>query len=86
MADRALRARSERVHARGAGNLSVSLARRIAAVTPRDAKGLPDPYCFFWGIGVTGCEPPVDFGPGVTPALLSVESVELPVAVESLFG
>ena len=28
-------------------------------------------YCFRSGIGVTGCEPPVDLGPGVTPALLS---------------
>jgi hypothetical protein len=29
-------------------------------------------YCFFSGIaGVTGCAPPVDFGPGVAPALFS---------------
>jgi hypothetical protein len=35
---------------------------------------------------MTGCEPPVDFGPGVTPALLSVESLELLAAVESVFG
>jgi hypothetical protein len=45
-------------------------------------------YCFFV-IGVTGCEPPVDFGPGVTPALLSsfcVAVLELPAAVEPIFG
>jgi hypothetical protein len=49
-------------------------------------------YCFFSGvIGVTGCEPPVDLGPGVTPALLSeallsAEPLELLAAVELLFG
>jgi hypothetical protein len=44
-------------------------------------------YCFFsGGIGVTGCDPPVDFGPGVTPALLSVEPFELLVAVVLVFG
>ena len=54
--------------------------------------GLPTPpvgkaYCFFSGIaGVTGCEPPVDFGPGVTPALFSVEPLESLAAVESEFG
>ena len=45
-------------------------------------------YCFFV-IGVTGCEPPVDFGPGVTPALFSsfcVAVLELPAAVEPIFG
>lgn len=45
-------------------------------------------YCFFSGvIGVTGCEPPVDFGPGVTPALFSssCEALEL-LAVEPVFG
>jgi hypothetical protein len=35
---------------------------------------------------VTGCEPPVDLGPGVTPALLSVEALEVLAAVEALFG
>ena len=31
-------------------------------------------YYFFSGvIGITGCDLPVAFGPGVTPALLSVE-------------
>ena len=48
------------------------------------------PYCFFSGvIGVTGCEPPVDFGPGVTPALFSsfcVAALELLAAVEPIFG
>jgi hypothetical protein len=44
-------------------------------------------YCFFSGvIGVTGCEPPVDFGPGVTPVLFSVEPVELLAAVEPVLG
>ena len=42
---------------------------------PRDGFGSREAYCFFSGvIGVTGCEPPLDFGPGVTPALLPVES------------
>ena len=41
-------------------------------------------YYFFSGvIGITGCDPPVAFGPGVTPALLSVEPFELLVAVVS---
>jgi hypothetical protein len=35
--------------------------------------------------GVTGCEPPVDFGHGVTPALFSVEPLEL-LTVELLSG
>jgi hypothetical protein len=44
-------------------------------------------YYFFSGIaGVTGCAPPVDFGPGVTPALFSVELLELLAAAASLFG
>jgi hypothetical protein len=44
-------------------------------------------YCFFSGIaGVTGCAPPVDFGPGVTPALFSVELLELLAGAVSLFG
>ena len=49
-------------------------------------------YCFFSAIpGVTGCEPPVDFGPGLAPALFSevlfcVEAVELLPAVEPVFG
>lgn len=44
-------------------------------------------YCFFSGIaGVTGCAPPVDFGPGVTPALFSVELLELLAAAASLSG
>ena len=45
-------------------------------------------YCFFV-IGVTGCEPPVDFGPGVTPELFSsfcVAVLELLAAVEPIFG
>ena len=42
---------------------------------------------FFSGVaGVTGCEPPVDFGPGVTPALFSVEPLELLADVESILG
>jgi hypothetical protein len=48
---------------------------------PRDGVGGRRGYCFFSGvIGVTGCDPPVDFGPGVTPALLSVEPFELLVS------
>jgi hypothetical protein len=45
-------------------------------------------YCFFSGVaGVTGCEPPVDFGPGVTPALLSeAKPLELLPAVEPVFS
>jgi hypothetical protein len=40
-------------------------AAALSAFTAR-----PNGYCFFFGvIGVTGCAPPVDFGPGVTPAL-----------------
>ena len=45
-------------------------------------------HCFFV-IGVTGCKPPVDFGPGVTPALFSsfwVAVLELLAAVEPIFG
>jgi hypothetical protein len=54
---------------------------------PRDGFGSREAYCFFSGvIGVTGCEPPLDFGPGVTPALLPVESFESLVAVVSVFG
>jgi len=44
-------------------------------------------YCFFSGAaGVTGCEPPVDFGPVVTSALLSVEPLESLAAVVLVFG
>jgi hypothetical protein len=44
-------------------------------------------YCFLSGVaGVTGCDPPVDFGPGVTPALLSVEPLESLAAVVLVFG
>jgi hypothetical protein len=44
-------------------------------------------YCFFSGVaGVAGCEPPVDLGPGVTPALFSVEPLESLAAVGSEFG
>jgi hypothetical protein len=44
-------------------------------------------YCFFSGAaGVTGCEPPVDFGPGVTPALFSVEPLGSLAAVVLVFG
>jgi hypothetical protein len=58
------------------------LARR-AGISKKPARLT---YYFFSGVmGVTGCEPPVDFGPGVTPALLSVEPFELLVAVVS-FG
>jgi hypothetical protein len=40
-------------------------------------------YYFFSALaGVTGCAPPVDFGPGLTPALFSVEPGAL-LAVES---
>jgi hypothetical protein len=49
---------------------------------------LGDAHCFFV-IGVTGCEPPVDFGPGVTPALFSsfcVPVLELPAVVDPIFG
>jgi hypothetical protein len=43
-------------------------------------------YCFFSGvIGVAGWAPPVDFGPGVTPALFSVVSMDS-AAVLSAFG
>jgi hypothetical protein len=60
------------------GRSSSGIARRV---------GCRRGYCFFSGvIGVTGCDPPVDFGPGVTPALLSVEPFELLVAVVSVFG
>src|ERR1700722_992553 len=46
----------------------------------------PACYCFFSGvIGVTGCAPPVDFGPGVTPTLFSVESLDS-AEVVSVFG
>ena len=39
---------------------------------------------FFSGvIGVTGCEPPLDLGPGMTQALLSVEAP--PLLVEVVF-
>src|ERR1700690_3625617 len=49
--------------------------------------GRSQSYCFFSGVaGVTGCEPPVDFGPGVTPALFSVEPSGLLAAVASVFG
>jgi hypothetical protein len=42
-------------------------------------------YFFSGVIGVTGCDPPVDFWPGVTPpALLSVELFEL--LVEAFVG
>ena len=34
---------------------------------------------------MTGCAPPVDFGPGVTPALFSVASLDS-AAVVSVFG
>jgi hypothetical protein len=62
--------------------LRVSVTTFAVADRRRDKQG----YCFFSGIaGVTGCEPPVDLGPGVTPALLSVEPVEL-LAVELVFG
>ena len=49
-------------------------------------------YCFFSGVaGVTGCEPPVDFGPGVTPAPFSeapfcVELFTLLAALEPALG
>jgi hypothetical protein len=49
-------------------------------------------YFFFSGIaGVAGCEPPVDLGPGVTPALFSealfsAGPLELLAAVEPVFG
>jgi hypothetical protein len=44
-------------------------------------------YCFFSGVaGVAGCEPPVDLGPGVTPALFSVEPLESLAAVGSELG
>jgi hypothetical protein len=36
--------------------------------------------------GATGWEPPVDFGPGVTPALFPTELLELLAEVELLFG
>jgi hypothetical protein len=53
--------------------------------------GSPGCYRYFFSgvIGVTGCDPPVDFGPGVTPALFSsfcVAVSELPAAVEPIFG
>ena len=35
---------------------------------------------------MTGWEPPVDFGPGVTPALFPTELLELLAEVELLFG
>jgi hypothetical protein len=44
-------------------------------------------FYFFSGIaGVTGCEPPVDAEPAVTPALFSFEPLELMSALESVFG
>ena len=45
------------------------------------------PHYFLSGeAGVIGCEPPVDFGPGVTPALFSVDPFESLPAVGSEFG
>jgi hypothetical protein len=50
----------------------------------RAAGWVDEASCFFSGvIGVTGCAPPVDFGPGVTPALFSVAFA---AAVLSAFG
>jgi hypothetical protein len=52
----------------------------------RAAGWIDEASCFFSGvIGVTGCAPPVDFGPGVTPALFSMASLDL-AAVVSVFG
>jgi hypothetical protein len=61
------------------------LDRRSRSKRFGDASSSSD-YCFFV-IGVTGCDPPVDLGPGVTPALFSsVESLEVLAAVELGFG
>jgi hypothetical protein len=60
---------------------ALSPAAALSAFTAR-----PNGYCFFSGvIGVTGCAPPVDFGPGVTPALFSLASLDS-AAVMSVFG
>lgn len=46
-----------------------------------------DPNYFFSGVaGVTGWEPPVDLGPGVTPAAFSVEPAEPLIVVAFPFG
>jgi hypothetical protein len=56
------------------------------------ADGCCRSYCVVSGIdGVAGCKPPVEPGPGVTPALFSealfsVEPLELLVAVAPVFG
>jgi hypothetical protein len=66
---------------------SPKFAKRPARRSTRAGIGLSKDYCFFSGIaGVAGCEPPVDFGPGVTPALFSVDPLESLAAVESEFG
>ena len=52
-------------------------------LVPRWRSALGHSRYFFSGIaGVTGCDPPVDFGPGLTPALFSVEPGAL-LAVDS---
>ena len=64
----------------------VALLHKRLPSYPRRLRRKASCYCFFSGvIGVTGCEPPVDFGPGVTSPLSAVESFDA-AAVVSEFG
>ena len=47
-------------------------ARESSGRSEQSARAPRAGYCFFAEVaGVTGCAPPVDFGPGVAPALFS---------------
>jgi hypothetical protein len=72
--------------ARNQQRRSKSSSRRKVHHPTGDGLAVDEATVFSGVIGVTGCDPPVDFGPGVTPALLSVETFELLVAFVSVFG